>query len=56
MYYPYPLHHQPALLQATHAPTATHLCTRLLALPVHAGVDEGDVDRVLAAIHQAVSA
>jgi len=55
VYYPLPLHHQPALLQPAHTPVAEQLCTRLLALPIHRGMDDADVDRVLTALHEVVS-
>jgi dTDP-4-amino-4,6-dideoxygalactose transaminase len=49
VYYPRPLDRQPALAscRAGPTPTASWLCDRLLALPVHEGLMDGDVDRVL---------
>jgi dTDP-4-amino-4,6-dideoxygalactose transaminase len=51
VYYPRPLHHQPALAGCRAAPTpvAVALCAEILALPIH-DVDETAVDIVLAAI------
>ena len=49
VYYPRPLHHQPALhgrIPATEAPVAEQLCQELLAIPVHEGLDDGAVERV----------
>ncbi|MEN0063161.1 MAG: DegT/DnrJ/EryC1/StrS family aminotransferase [Myxococcota bacterium] len=53
VYYPRPLHEEPALRHArvTPTPVANHLAERLLALPI-ADVDDADVDRVLAALHE----
>ncbi len=53
VYYPLPLHHQPAIAQETAAPVAEHLARCLLALPIHACLDETAVDEVLAALHEA---
>lgn len=53
VYYPRPVHRQPALvdLGPVHAPTAERLATELLALPVHAGLHDTDVERVIAAVN-----
>jgi dTDP-4-amino-4,6-dideoxygalactose transaminase len=53
VYYPHPLHHQRALhgrIAHAHAPNAERLCNALLAVPVHAGLDDAEVDRVGAAL------
>jgi dTDP-4-amino-4,6-dideoxygalactose transaminase len=49
VYYPRPLARQPALAaaRAGPVPTAAWLCDRLLALPVHEGLEPEDADRVL---------
>jgi UDP-2-acetamido-2-deoxy-ribo-hexuluronate aminotransferase len=59
IYYPKPLHHQPAYA-AAHAgsiaggppplPASESLCDRVLSLPMHAYLTEAQVDRVAAAI------
>ncbi len=59
VYYPKPLHHQPAYA-AAHArgieggapplPVSEDLCTRCLSLPMHPYLTEGDVARVAAAL------
>ena len=49
VYYPRPLDRQPALAGARSGPTptASWLCERLLALPVHEALEPQDADRVL---------
>jgi len=54
VYYPRPLHEEPALARAAHTPVADDLCRRVLALPVHAGLSDEDADVVLEALHAAV--
>ena len=51
IYYPRPLHHQPALAGRARGetPVADALCTSLLALPVHDALDDDAVAAVLAA-------
>ena len=53
IYYPLPLHHQPAY-RAHHdgcaLPVSEQLAGRILALPIHPDLSEGDVDQVCAAI------
>ncbi len=56
VYYPRPLHHEPALGRSAVTPMADRLCAEVLAIPVHAGLTDADVDRVLDALHVAVSA
>ncbi|TVQ94440.1 MAG: DegT/DnrJ/EryC1/StrS family aminotransferase [Deltaproteobacteria bacterium] len=49
IYYPRPLHAQPALqgrARLTPCPLAETLCQELLALPVHAGLSEPQIDHV----------
>lgn len=56
VYYPRPLHRQPALVEhlAGHEPTpvADRLCAEILALPVHAGLSDDEVTRVIQAVRQ----
>ncbi|MEO0605309.1 MAG: DegT/DnrJ/EryC1/StrS family aminotransferase, partial [Myxococcota bacterium] len=55
VYYPHPLHRQPALegrCRVTPTPTADHLAEHLLSLPI-ADCTNDDVDYVLAALHEA---
>jgi dTDP-4-amino-4,6-dideoxygalactose transaminase len=48
--YPVPVHHQPAYRSAVSLPVAERACAEVLSLPLHAGVTEGDVARVCAAV------
>jgi len=58
VYYPKPLHHQPAyaaahadaLRQAPPLPVAEALCHQVMSLPMHPYLSEGDVMRVAAAL------
>lgn len=53
VYYPRPLHRQPALrglLEPTDAPMADRLADELLAIPVHAGLTDAQVNQVLEAL------
>ncbi|MBI0538942.1 DegT/DnrJ/EryC1/StrS family aminotransferase [Roseomonas sp. KE2513] len=58
IYYPLPLHHQPAyreahagaIRQAPPLPVSEMLCKRILALPMHPYLDEGQVERVTEAV------
>ncbi len=62
IYYPKPLHHQPAYAaghlasigQLPPLPVAESLCGRVLALPMHPYLDMAQVDRVCAAVRSAV--
>jgi dTDP-4-amino-4,6-dideoxygalactose transaminase len=51
VYYPRPLHHQPALrgCRAGPTPVAEHLCAHLVALPIH-DVGAAEVEQVLQAL------
>ena len=53
IYYPKPLHHQPAY-RAAHdgaaLPVSEDLATRIMALPIHPDLTDADVDRVCAAV------
>jgi dTDP-4-amino-4,6-dideoxygalactose transaminase len=51
IYYPLPLHRQPALawIPPADCPVADALCQRIFALPVHEGLDDAAVDAVIAA-------
>ncbi|MDP2316672.1 MAG: aminotransferase class I/II-fold pyridoxal phosphate-dependent enzyme [Pseudomonadota bacterium] len=55
VYYRRPLSEEPALAGGPAAPTpnATRYCAEALALPVHEGLTDGDVDRVLDTIGRA---
>ena len=53
IYYPRPLHHQPAYRAAhdgTVLPVSEDLATRIMALPLHPDLTDADVDRVCAAV------
>ncbi len=58
VYYPKPLHHQPAYAaahagaigQAPPLPVSEALCHQVMSLPMHPYLDEGDVARVAAAV------
>jgi dTDP-4-amino-4,6-dideoxygalactose transaminase len=57
IYYPRPLHHQPAYAgthDATPLPVSEDLATRIVALPIHPDLTDADVDRVCDAILRAV--
>jgi dTDP-4-amino-4,6-dideoxygalactose transaminase len=57
VYYPVPLHRQPAFahLGGGPLPVAEAACRRCLSLPVHAGLSDDEVDEVAAAVAAAVS-
>jgi len=55
VYYRRPLHREPALGVRADTPVADDLAARVLALPVHEHLSDADVDRVLAALHEATS-
>nr|WP_321983415.1 DegT/DnrJ/EryC1/StrS aminotransferase family protein [uncultured Lichenicoccus sp.] len=53
IYYPRPLHHQPAYRgqhDGVSLPVAEDLATRILALPIHPDLTDGEVARVVAAV------
>jgi dTDP-4-amino-4,6-dideoxygalactose transaminase len=53
IYYPRPLHHQPAYRDAhdgTALPVSEDLATRILALPIHPDLTEADVERISEAV------
>lgn len=62
IYYPKPLHRQPAyaaahaegLRQAPPLPVSEALCQRILSLPMHPYLDEGQLERVVAAVIEGV--
>ncbi|MGG5820703.1 DegT/DnrJ/EryC1/StrS family aminotransferase [Falsiroseomonas sp. HW251] len=63
IYYPKPLHHQPAYAGAHRAsvaggppplPVSEMLCTRILSLPMHPYLTQDEVSRVVAALRAAV--
>jgi len=61
VYYPKPLHHQPAyaaahaasIAQAPPLPVSEALCHQVMSLPMHPYLDEADVARVAAAVRAA---
>jgi dTDP-4-amino-4,6-dideoxygalactose transaminase len=56
IYYPKPLHHQPAYAHAhdgARLPVSEDVATRILALPIHPDLTDAEVDRVIAAVIQA---
>ena len=58
IYYPRPLHHQPAYAAAhdgTALPVSEDLATRILALPIHPDLSDADVDRVCDALAAALA-
>ena len=57
VYYPIPLHRQPAFaeLDTGPLPVAESTCQRCLSLPVHAGLSDDEVDEVAAAVRRALS-
>lgn len=56
VYYPEPLHHQPALAAYTdplaQLPHAEQCCREVLSLPIHPYLDRADQDRVIAAVRR----
>ncbi len=57
IYYPRPLHHQPAYAGAhdgTALPVSEDLATRIMALPIHPDLTEADVERVCDAVAAAL--
>jgi len=53
IYYPKPLHHQPAYRDAhdgASLPVSETIATRILALPIHPELTEADVERVIEAV------
>ncbi len=57
IYYPRPLHHQPAYAGAhdgTALPVSEDLANRIMALPIHSDLTEADVDRVCDAVAAAL--
>ncbi|HEY4041613.1 MAG TPA: DegT/DnrJ/EryC1/StrS family aminotransferase, partial [Rhodopila sp.] len=58
IYYPRPLHCQPAYASqhdGAPLPVSEDLATRILALPIHPNLTDGDVDRISKAVLAAVS-
>ena len=57
VYYPRPLHHQPAYAahhDGTSLPVSERLSTRVLALPIHPDLTDGQAGQVVAALRAAV--
>ena len=54
VYYGVPVHHQPAYQDRSELPMTTQLAAEVLSIPVHPGVGESDLDRVVTAIHGAL--
>src|SRR3954468_13271025 len=55
IYYRSPVHTQPAYDDKSELGVTAQLATEVLSLPVHPGVGPGEVDRVVAAVHHALS-
>jgi UDP-2-acetamido-2-deoxy-ribo-hexuluronate aminotransferase len=59
IYYPKPLHFQPAYARfgagPGSLPVAEGLCAKLLALPIHADLDDATVDRIAGAVAAALA-
>lgn len=59
VYYPAPLHLQPAFASFGNGigslPVSEDLCRRVLSLPIHPDLDEATVDRIAAAVRNAVA-
>lgn len=58
IYYPKPLHHQPAYRAAhdgARLPVSEDVAQRILALPIHPDLTEEDIDRVVAAVAGALA-
>lgn len=60
VYYPRPLHHQPAfaghVLAAGGAPISERLCSEVLSLPMHPYLEASDQDRVIEAVRRVLTA
>ena len=64
IYYPKPLHRQPAyaaahaegLRQSPPLPVSETLCHRILSLPMHPYLDENQLERVVAAVRRRLGA
>ncbi len=60
VYYPTPLHLQPALRALGHAPGALpnveRACAEVLALPLHPSLGDASIDRVVAAVRAHIGA
>jgi dTDP-4-amino-4,6-dideoxygalactose transaminase len=52
VHYPIPLHRQKAFAELTSSrcPNADHLCERVLSLPIHGSMSDGDTGRVIDAV------
>ena len=48
--YPVPVHRQPAFASAVHLPETERACAQVLCLPVHPGLTDAEVGRVIAAV------
>jgi dTDP-4-amino-4,6-dideoxygalactose transaminase len=59
IYYPRPLHHQPAYAayhdEGAHLPVSEDLATRILALPIHPDLSDADAERVCDAVAAGLS-
>jgi dTDP-4-amino-4,6-dideoxygalactose transaminase len=58
VHYPYPLHRQKAFAEfgPSRCPNADLLCSRLLSLPMHAFLTDGEIDRVIEGVRDFFSA
>lgn len=50
IYYPMPLHAQPALEKNVNCPVSDYLCKSVLSLPIHPGVSEDDLHKIAAVV------
>lgn len=52
IHYPVPLHRQPAFAEFSpdRCPNAEQICSRVLSLPMHAFLSDGDVEKVIGAV------
>lgn len=58
VHYPRGVHQQPAMIELlgrTRLPVTEELCGRILALPVHHGLEDADVERIVHAVREAAS-
>jgi dTDP-4-amino-4,6-dideoxygalactose transaminase len=60
VHYSLPVHRQPLYLDlgyaTTRMPVAESMAERVLSLPVHPGLADGDLERIISAVREAVTA
>lgn len=56
LYYPVPTHRLPSFARDLDLPETERACAEVLSLPVHPGLSEGDLERVVEAVGKAVGA